>query len=249
MHEPSLPKLIVFSGAGLSAESGLATFRGQSGLWEDVPLEIVCNYATWKQNFEAVHAFYDARRGAVSAAKPNEAHRTIAGWQKRWPGRVRVITQNIDRLLEEAGCHGVVHLHGDARLMHCVECDLEWEIEEAIYDQSGCPVCHRKKSVKPGVVFFGQAAPHYDVLHEIAASLRPEDTALVVGTSGAVLPADRIFGHSPAYSILVNLEPGREMDEAAFSERHYGAATRLLPELTEKIERRMALAGQGADSR
>lgn len=239
MHHPMPPQLVVFSGAGLSAESGLPTFRGVSGLWEGVPLDVVCNMATWQKNFDAVHAFYDARRIAVREAKPNQAHFTIAEWQKLWPGRVRIITQNVDRLLERAGCKSVVHLHGDVRLMHCVDCDHEWEIEEVAYDQSGCPTCRRKKTVKPGVVFFGQAAPNYRVLDELARELEPQDTALVVGTSGTVVPADRIFAYSRAYSILVNLEPGHDMDESAFSEQKYGPATQLLPALTETLRMRM----------
>ncbi len=246
VDQSNLPQLIVFSGAGLSAESGLSTFRGKNGLWENVSLDVVCNYATWKQNFEAVHAFYDARREAAADAKPNEAHRIIASWQKRWPGRVQVVTQNIDRLLEEAGCRPVVHLHGEAQLMHCVECDLEWELEGTTYDQSGCPICHRKKTVKPGVVFFGQPAPHYDVLYDLVSELRPMDTVVILGTSGKVLPADRMFGHSPAYSILVNLEPGRDMDEMAFNARHYGAATQILPGLTDEIASRMDASHRGA---
>ena len=233
------PRLIVFSGAGLSAESGLSTFRGKSGLWENVPLDKVCNFATWRQNFDAVHEFYNARRIAVANAKPNAAHLAIADWQKRWPDRVRILTQNVDRLLELAGCHSVVHLHGDVHLMHCVACDLQWETEELAYDHSGCPLCHQTKTVKPAVVFFGQPAPHYETLYGIAAALRPIDTAVVVGTSGAVLPADQIFGNSDAFSILVNLEPGSDMDELAFSERYYGPATQLLPKLTEAIVGRM----------
>ncbi|MCE0498860.1 MAG: hypothetical protein LV481_13040 [Methylacidiphilales bacterium] len=233
------PQLIVFSGAGLSAESGLATFRGAHGLWEDMPLEKVCNYSTWEENFDAVHAFYDARRIAAAGAKPNPGHLAVAEWQKRWPGRVYVITQNVDRLLERAGCHPVIHLHGDVLLMHCVDCDFEWEIAPAAYDHAGCPRCRKKKTVKPGVVFFGQAAPHYEVLYELAANLRTADTAVVVGTSGAVLPADQIFGRSRAFSFLVNLEPGSEMDEAAFSACCYGSAGKILPTLTEMIGHRM----------
>ena len=233
------PHLIVFSGAGLSAESGLSTFRGTSGLWENVSLDKVCNFATWERNFDAVHEFYDARRIAASGAKPNRAHLTIAEWQKRWSGRVQILTQNVDPLLEWAGCHSVVHLHGDVLSMHCVACDLQWKIEAAAYDQSGCPTCRRKKTVKPAVVFFGQAAPEYEVLHATVRELTPADTVIVVGTSGTVLPADRLFGHSPAYSILVNLEPGREMDVSAFRERCYGNATQVLPALTEKITARM----------
>jgi len=238
-RDKAQPHLIIFSGAGLSAESGLSTFRGQSGLWENVPLDIVCNFATWERNFDAVHAFYDARRIAASGAKPNAAHLIIADWQKCWPGRVQVITQNVDPLLERAGCASVVHLHGDALSMHCVACDLQWKIEAAAYDQSGCPTCGKNKTVKPAVVFFGQAAPEYDVLYATVRSLRPIDTAVVVGTSGTVLPADQLFGGSPAFSILVNLESGSAMDETAFSARHYGPATQILPTLTELIGKRM----------
>ena len=232
-------RLIVFSGAGLSAESGLATFRGDNGLWEGVPLEVVCNFGTWRQNFDAVHAFYDARRTAAKGAKPNLGHRTIAQWQQRWPGRVDVVTQNVDRLLEEAGCEMVLHLHGDARLMHCVSCDHRWEINDAVYDQAGCPLCRQTKTVKPGIVFFGEPAPNYETLFELAGDLRAVDTALVVGTSGVVLPADQLFGRSRAFSILANLEPGTSMNERAFSERRYGPATRTLPELTSLLEERM----------
>jgi len=115
------PRLIVFSGAGLSAESGLATFRGASGLWEGVSIRTVCHIDTWEENFEAVHDFYDARREGGSEAEPNLAHRTIAKWQNAWPGRTHILTQNIDRLLENAGCTEVIHLHGDIRILWCVE--------------------------------------------------------------------------------------------------------------------------------
>ena len=233
------PRLFVFSGAGLSAESGLPTFRGANGLWEGVPIRTVCHIETWEDNFEAVHDFYDARRRAGAKAEPNQAHRAIAGWQKAWPGRTRILTQNIDRLLERAGCTEVVHLHGDLRILWCVECGHEWEIGNDRYDRAGCPSCARTRGVKPGVVFFGENAPRYSDLHEIAADLRAEDTVVVIGTSGTVLPADRLFAHSKAYSILVNLEPGGQMDEAAFSERRYGPATRQLPALGDTLRNRM----------
>jgi NAD-dependent deacetylase len=233
------PQLIVFSGAGLSAESGLATFRGASGLWEGVPIEVVCHIDTWEDNFEAVHDFYDARREACSTAGPNGAHRIIAGWQKTWPTRTHLLTQNIDRLLERAGCTDVVHLHGDIRVLWCVECGHSWDIEKKRYDRKGCPACGSTTGVKPGVVFFGENAPRYRDLHTIVAGLRAEDTVVVIGTSGTVLPADRLFAHSRAHSILVNLEPANQMDESAFSERFYGPATSQLPFLQERIAARM----------
>ena len=233
-----LPRLIVFSGAGLSAESGLPTFRGDSGLWEGIPIRTVCHIETWEDNFDAVHDFYDARRVSCAKAEPNQAHRTIAEWQKAWPDRTFLLTQNIDRLLERAGCTDVVHLHGDALLLRCVACGHEWEIGNTAYDRKGCPACRRADSVKPGVVFFGENAPRYNDLYEIAADLRAQDTAIVIGTSGVVLPADRLFARK-AYSILVNLEPGTQMNERAFTERRHGPATQHLPELGETLRKRM----------
>jgi NAD-dependent deacetylase len=239
MADASSPRLIVFSGAGLSAESGLATFRGASGLWEGVSIRTVCDITTWEDNFEAVHDFYDARRAACAEAQPNAAHRTIAEWQKTWPGRVKILTQNIDRLLEGAGCTDLIKLHGDIRLLRCLACGYEWEIEGDRYDRNGCPACQATALVKPGVVFFGESAPRYTDLHDVVSGLRSIDTAVVVGTSGAVLPADQLFGPSRAYSILVNLEPGAQMNEKLFREQHYGPATRELPLLTPVLRKRM----------
>jgi NAD-dependent deacetylase len=233
------PRLIVFSGAGLSAESGLPTFRGPDGLWEGVPIRTVCHIDTWEENFDAMHDFYDARRVAGRRAKPNQGHRTIAEWQQKWPKRTIVLTQNIDRLLEGAGCTEVIHLHGDAFTLCCMACGHEWEIEGDRYDRKPCSKCKKERTVKPGVVFFGEQAPRYHDLHSIVGELRPEDTAIVVGTSGTVLPADRLFAHSDAHSILVNLEPAGQMDEAAITERHYGLASAQLPKLAEVLTQRM----------
>ena len=235
----SPPRLIVFSGAGLSAESGLATFRGASGLWEGVSIRTVCDISTWEENFDAVHDFYDARRVSGAKAEPNLAHRTIAEWQKTWPDRVIILTQNIDRLLEGAGCTDIIKLHGDIRILRCLACGHDWELTGDRYDRKGCPECARMDLVKPGVVFFGEAAPRYDDLHALVASLRFVDTVVVVGTSGTVLPADHLFGGSRAYSVLVNLEPSQQMNERLFTERHYGPATQELPKLTPLLRERM----------
>jgi NAD-dependent deacetylase len=123
--------------------------------------------------------------------------------------------------------------------MHCVACGFEWEIAGPVYDQSGCPKCRSKKSVKPAVVFFGQSAPKYEVLYQAVEALRKIDTVVVVGTSGAVLPADELFARSDAFSVLVNLESGSGMNEAAFSACLFGPATLMLPELTDVIAEHM----------
>jgi NAD-dependent deacetylase len=209
-------------------------------LWEGIPIRTVCHIETWEDNFEAVHDFYDARRVTCAEAEPNQAHRTIAEWQQAWPDRTHLLTQNIDRLLERAGCKNVIHLHGDIRVLWCVYCKHEWELEREGYDRErGCPSCRRKQSVKPGVVFFGENAPRYNDLYAIVSDLCAADTVIVIGTSGAVLPADQLFAYSKAYSILVNLEPGDQMNEKAFSEQLYGPATEHLPGFWDRLKERM----------
>ncbi len=177
--------------------------------------------------------------------RANLAHRTIAEWQKTWPGRVIILTQNIDRLLEGAGCRDIIKLHGDIRTLRCLACGHDWELEGHRYNRKGCPECQETHLVKPGVVFFGEAAPRYDDLHGVVAGLRDIDTAIVVGTSGTVLPADQLFGRSDAYSILVNLEPSAQMNERLFRECHYGPATQELPKLTQLLRERMTYRLEG----
>ncbi len=174
-----------------------------------MPIRQVCHIETWRENFEAVHSFYDARRIAEANAEPNAAHRTLAAWQAKWPGRVLLLTQNIDRLLERAGCSSVIHLHGEIRKLQCHGCRATWEIGAEAYDRRGCPTCASRGDVKPAIVFFGEQAPRYSDLHTIVESLTDVDTALVVGTSGVVLPADQLFGYSRAHSILGELRAGR----------------------------------------
>jgi NAD-dependent deacetylase len=152
---------------------------------------------------------------------------------------VVILTQNIDRLLEGAGCQDVIKLHGDICILRCLACGHGWELEGDRYDRKGCPQCRATDQVKPSVVFFGEAAPRYTDLHAAVSNLRSTDTAVVVGTSGTVLPADELFGRSRAYSILVNLEPSRQMNERLFSERHYGPATQELPKLAQILGERM----------
>lgn len=182
--------LYIFSGAGLSAESGLATFRGQQGLWEEADLDVVCNYGTWKRHREAVFAFYNARKLDVAAAAPNEAHTWIAEWQRTWgTERVHVMTQNVDDLLERAGAVDVVHLHGELSKAHCTACGTRWAVDGAFDLEGRCPKCGSLKGVKPGVVFFHEQAPQYINLARWHKTIRAEDILLVIGTAFEVLPA------------------------------------------------------------
>jgi NAD-dependent deacetylase len=188
-------RLVAISGAGLSAESGLATFRDTGGIWSQFDLEEVCNYRTWRRNRAKVFDFYAKRKEEVLAAQPNEAHRCLAHWQAQWgTSRVRLLTQNVDDLLERAGAQSVIHLHGELTTLLCDNCYRKFHIGQAPIDaKAACPLCREVEPVKPGVVFFGEASPGYHILAEELERLRAEDILLVIGTSMRVIPADMLI--------------------------------------------------------
>jgi NAD-dependent deacetylase len=186
---PASPILYVLSGAGLSAESGVATFRSDDGIWSANAIERVCNFQTFKQYRDEVFAFYNGRKVEVDRAEPHAGHVRLAEWQERWgTHRVRLLTQNVDDLLERAGAKEVVHLHGDLLSLQCTSCDYRWRIGKAEFDpEASCPHCESLEDVKPGVVFFHENAPEYAHLIDMANHIRPRDFLVVVGTSARVV--------------------------------------------------------------
>jgi NAD-dependent deacetylase len=230
-----MPKLIVFSGAGLSAESGLATFRNTpSGLWENHPIDKVCNYLTWEENFDLVHGFYNMRRSQLASVKPNAAHQMIAEWQSRY--ETVILTQNVDDLLERAGCTDVVHLHGFLPEMMCEACGHVWNIGYAQLDLAGrCPKCQSRKGIKPNVVFFHQEAPRYEDYYRMLRSLKKEDVVVVVGTSGAVIPISYHLATCPGYKIFNGLEAADIPD--SFDENLLMPATEAFPLIDRTLKR------------
>lgn len=198
------PKVLFFSGAGLSAESGIRTFRDNDGLWESYDVMQVCSTEGWAADRDLVTRFYDDRRRNLGDKQPNAAHRMIAQLQQEFPGRVWNLTQNVDDLLERAGCDTVIHLHGTLRDLRCESCGHVWDIG---YEGQGDHVCWQCASrlVRHNVIMFGEPVPEYRRIYEAV-----DDTTLFVaiGTSGQVIdvvPIAREYTHS----ILVN--PRREM--------------------------------------
>ena len=204
-----MPKLFVFTGAGASADSGIPTFRDAGGLWDHYRIEDVCDYTTWAHNFEAVHAFYNARRSELATVQPNAAHLMIADWQRRYD--TTLMTTNVDDLHERAGSTDVVHLHGYLTEMQCTACGHRWNIGFAPWDLADrCPnpvrTCQSIKCVKPGVVFFNEFAPRYPDLYRAVQSLEPGDCAVVIGASGQVIPMGiELRAAVGTYKILNNL--------------------------------------------
>lgn len=200
-------KLVIFTGAGISADSGISTFRDKDGTWENHSIAQVCDILTWRANREAVHAFYNARRSQLEGVEPNEAHRMIARLQARFPEVTTVITQNIDDLLERGGCTDVLHVHGSLLAMQCKACGHEWPQGYAPWDPltDRCR-CNSLKGVKPAVVFFNEGAPRYRHMHRALDALQDGDVLLVMGTSGQVIPIGVWAASMPAIAILSNLK-------------------------------------------
>lgn len=211
-----MPKLVVFSGAGISAESGVPTFRDANGLWENHSIDVVCNIATWKSNFDVVHDFYNDRRRALSGVKSNAAHQKVAEWMRRYSGIN--LTQNIDDLLERAGCHDVTHLHGKLTEMRCMACGHTWDIGYSAWDTDDTcrsSKCQSRKGVKPNVVFFHEDAPLYARLYRTLKELRPDDVMVVIGTSSQVINIHGMLIDRPGTKILNVLEHNFGADLAA----------------------------------
>ncbi|MBN3858371.1 NAD-dependent deacetylase [Paraburkholderia sp. Ac-20340] len=238
-----LPRLYVFSGAGLSAESGISTFRTGDGIWTHTSIDEVCNYHTWRRNRPAVFRFYNQRIAECAGATPNDAHRLLARWQDTWgTERVHLITQNIDGLLEEAGARQVTHLHGDMISLLCTDCDYRFPTSSAGMDaNAACPSCGVVESVKPGVVFFNEAAPEYETLWRIQQAMSDDDIFIAIGTSFEVIPPERLLPPSRygrhARNVLVDPAPSRT---ECFGVIEPEPATVGLRKLEPEIERMMA---------
>lgn len=233
-------KIIFFSGAGLSAESGIPTFRSENGVWENYDIDTVCNFRTWESNVETIHRFYNQMRCRLPEFEPNEAHKAIARVQKQFgKNQVLVITQNVDDLLERAGCEGVLHVHGEITKMRCLDCGYTWDIGYQPYDGTSCPKCHEKK-VKPDIIFFYEKAPMYDVLMKYLNHINKNTTVIVIGTSGSVVPIDYMLEEIDAKMILNNMEVSADIDEQKYEHIFYEKATSALPKIEFILLRRYA---------
>ena len=233
-------RVIILTGAGLSAESGLATFRASDGLWENHRIEEVCHISTWQRNFKAVHAFYNARRTQLATAEPNAAHRMIADWQRRYD--TVLLTQNVDDLLERAGCGEIVHLHGFLPEIRCVDCGHVWNVGySALPEGAPCPRrhCGSVRGVKPNIVFFGEAAPQYSVLWSTLESATAEDLLIVIGTSGVVLPVNAMAAGHKGPKILNNLTEEPAIDGDLFDHVFYQPATKAVLEIDAILRQRL----------
>lgn len=221
------PRLVIFTGAGLSADSGIATFRSDTGLWSNHDVKVIADGMTWRHNRETIRTFYNDRRADVERAKPNAAHECIAKWQRLYD--TTVLTQNIDDLLERAGCSDVVHLHGEITKLTCVACDTTWEIGYSqVHDSDRCSKCNSLNGVRPAIVFFNELAPNYAKMHSAFRNLTAQDCVIAIGTSGEVININAFIQSIKSISILNNLESRRGIDESLFNHVIMGRASQVI---------------------
>ncbi len=228
--------VFVLTGAGISAESGLGTFRDASGIWTQYDLSEVATPEGFARDPAKVRAFYNARRANLTTAAPNAAHTALARLQAGLTtkgGRLFLCTQNVDDLHEQGGCVDVVHMHGQLRVTRCHACEATWPDEGPLSGDSLCAACGKTGASRPHVVWFGEIPLFMD---EIEDALEDSDLFVAIGTSGSVYPAAGLVAQARRLGIRtceINLEPS---DNArAFDERRYGPATEVVPAWVEEV--------------
>lgn len=224
--------IVILTGAGVSAESGIDTFRDAGGLWEQHRVEDVATPEAFARDPELVLRFYDMRRAAIQTKAPNAAHLALAKLDREWEGDFLIVTQNVDDLHERAGAARVLHMHGEHLLAWCTACDVRSPWRAALIERPPCPSCG-SAALRPDVVWFGEMPYRMD---EIYAALREADLFVSIGTSGAVYPAAGFVRNARelgAATLELNLE--RSQGSAWFHETRLGPASELVPEWVEEM--------------
>jgi NAD-dependent deacetylase len=229
----SIHNIVVLTGAGVSAESGLATFRGPDGLWEGHRVEDVATPEAFVRDPALVHAFYDTRRARLGTVKPNAAHEALARLDAQWPGELLLVTQNVDDLHERAGSKRLVHMHGELTRGWCLACNQRFAWHGPMGERAACPSCDSVGMVRPDIVWFGEMP--YE-MERIDAALQRCDLFVSIGTSGAVYPAAGFVQTARYYggkTLEMNLEPS--LGSYMFTESRIGRAGDLVPRWVEQV--------------
>ena len=224
--------IVVLTGAGVSAESGIDTFRGGGGLWEQRRVEDVATPEAFARDPELVLRFYDMRRAAIQTKQPNAAHEALARLDRHWDGELLIVTQNVDDLHERAGAVRVLHMHGTHLNAWCTACDVRSPWRDTLIERPPCPACG-EAALRPDVVWFGEMPYEMDRIH---AALRGADLFVSIGTSGAVYPAAGFVRDARELGVRtleLNLE--RSQGSAWFDETRLGPASVLVSEWVEEI--------------
>jgi NAD-dependent deacetylase len=222
----NIRNIVVLTGAGISAESGLRTFRAADGLWEEHRVEDVASPEGFRRDPALVQRFYDERREGVRAASPNAAHLALGRLDAEWGGELLIVTQNIDDLHERGGARRVLHMHGEVFSAWCTQCDARHRWEQTLSDNPPCPACGAH-ALRPDIVWFGEM-PYR--MGEIFRAIERADLFVSIGTSGAVYPAAGFVREARERGVQT-LELNLERSEGShwFGETRLGPASELVP--------------------
>ncbi len=225
--------IVVLTGAGLSAESGVPTFRDRGGIWSKYDWRKVATPQGFAENPDLVHEFYNKRRRSHAGIRPNAAHLALARLEREHKGRVMIVTQNIDALHEAAGSRNLIHMHGEILKALCNRCKVRRPWTRDLSTETRCEACGEAGGMRPDVVWFGEMPYHMDVIYE---ELSAADLFISIGTSGNVYPAAGFVSEARAngaHTVELNLEPS---DGAAlFDEAIHGPATKVVPAYVERL--------------
>ncbi|MCP1198229.1 NAD-dependent deacylase [Notoacmeibacter sp. MSK16QG-6] len=227
------PSIVILTGAGISAESGLHTFRDKNGIWNRVRLEDVATPEAFAAHPARVQKFYNKRRAMLPSVQPNAAHHALARLEKTYDGLVTIITQNVDDLHERAGSDSVIHMHGELNKSLCAACGTSIPHKGDLSIDSECGHCGAIGRLRPDVVWFGEMPYQMDRIYEL---LRDCDLFISIGTSGNVYPAAQFVqeaSHGGAHTLEINLEPSLGVSD--FAETRHGKAGALLPLFVDEV--------------
>lgn len=228
-----MAKIVILTGAGISAESGLGTFRDKDGLWTKYDLNEVATPEGFAANPALVHKFYNARRKNCVEARPNAAHAALARLEQALPeGEVIIVTQNVDDLHERAGSRAVLHMHGELAGALCASCDHRWPAPAVMAPADPCPACGNP-ATRPDIVWFGEYPYHMETIWDL---LRGCDLFVSIGTSGNVYPAAAFVqdaDRAGADTLELNLEPSAGVSD--FAEARFGPATDIVPTWVDEV--------------
>jgi len=229
---PQTHSIVILTGAGISAESGLETFRSADGLWANHRVEHICTPEALERDPALVHHFYNQRRAALATVAPNAAHDALARLEQAWSGDLLIVTQNVDDLHERAGSRRIIHMHGALNSALCAACGKRQPWRGDLPPGASCAFC-ADPALRPDIVFFGEVPYHMD---RIEAALARAGLFVSIGTSGAVYPAAgfvRMAGALGVLTLEINLEPSA--GSGWFDECRHGSAGTLVPAWVDEV--------------
>ncbi|MBU3022837.1 Sir2 family NAD+-dependent deacetylase [Aestuariibacter sp. A3R04] len=242
----NLPRVVILTGAGISAESGLKTFRDSNGLWENHKIEDVATPEAFAGNPDLVYGFYNDRRAQLQLpnVKPNRAHEALASLESVFGNNVLLVTQNVDNLHERAGSKNIIHMHGKLLSSRCINSGRSHTWHSKFDASTPCPCCTPASAMRPDIVWFGEMPMYMD---NIILALTKADIFLSIGTSGQVYPAAgfvQVAKDSGARTVELNLQPSDKC--ALFDESYLGRASMIVPQFIHSLIDEYALTQQNS---